>query len=335
MKTVFIALGFHLQNTKSSLFFIDILKQNIKDLYIVSENDAWYEIPRIKPENIIIWQAIFTPQEIDSWKAKTVTIIPMYDACPHTLDFWEKYKKYKVLCFSKKLYDFLFQNAFNVFYCKYYIKPYEGVDISKKNEYNVFYWERSNKINWNCVSKLLYNLRIKNIHYHYSTNIKQKNNNFPTEEEIRKFNIKFSDWFDTQDEYIEILKKSDIYIAPREHEGIGLSFIEAMSYGCMVIAYDQPTMNEYIKNNVNGILFTDKQEPILLSNEEIYDLRINSYNEVKSGWKQWCNSIPDIIEFIESPLINYSPKRKYLLYTYKRLRTLLRRIFYFFKNKSN
>lgn len=335
MKTVFIALGFHLQNTKSSLFFIDILKQNIKDLYIVSENDAWYEIPRIKPENIIIWQAIFTPEEIDSWKAKTVTIIPMYDACPHTLDFWGKYKKYKIFCFSKTLYNFLKGNDFNTFYCQYYIEPNKEIKINKKDSYNVFYWERSNKINRELVSKLLGNLSINNIHYHYSTNIKQKNNNFPTDEEIKKFNINFSDWFETQDEYIEILKKSDIYIAPREYEGIGLSFIEAMSYGCMVIAYDQPTMNEYIKNNVNGILFTDKQEPILLSNEGIYDLRINSYNEVKSGWKQWCNSIPDIIEFIESPLINYSPKRKYLLYTYKRLRTRIRKIFYFFKNKLN
>ena len=143
MKTVFIALGFHLQNTKSSLFFIDILKQNIKDLYIVSENDAWYEIPRIKPENIIIWQAIFTPEEIDSWKAKTVTIIPMYDACPHTLDFWGKYKKYKIFCFSKTLYNFLKGNDFNTFYCQYYIEPNKEIKINKKDSYNVFYWERS------------------------------------------------------------------------------------------------------------------------------------------------------------------------------------------------
>ena len=335
MKTAFIALDFHLKNTKSSLFFIDILKNYIKDLYVVSENDAWEEIPKIKPDNIIIWQAIFTPEEIDSWKVKTVTIIPMYDACPHTLDFWNKYKKYKVFCFSKTLYDLLKSNGFNTYYSQYYTEPLKDIQIQQKKEYNLFFWERSNKINWAVVSNLISNLNIKHIHYHYSTNIKDKNDIKPTEEEIKKYNIVFSDWFTSQDEYKKILKNSDIYIAPREHEGIGLSFIEAMGYGCLVLAYDYPTMNEYIKNNVNGILFTDKQEPILLSNEEIYDLRINSYNEVKSGWKQWCNSIPDIIEFIESPLINYSPKRKYLLYTYKRLRTLLRRIFYFFKNKLN
>lgn len=331
MKTAFIALGFHLKHTKSSLFFIDILKNYIKDLYVVSDNDAWEEIPKIKPDNIIIWQTIFPPEEIDSWKAKTITIIPMYDACPHTLDFWNKYKKYKVFCFSKTLYNLLKSNGFNTYYSQYYTEPINNIQIQQKKEYNLFFWERSNKINWAVVSKLISNLNIKHIHYHYSTNIKDKNDIKPTEEEIKKYNIVFSDWFTSQDEYKEILKNSDIYIAPREHEGIGLSFIEAMSHGCLVLAYDYPTMNEYVKNNENGILFSDNTESISLSDKELYNLRLNSYSKTKSGWTEWNNLIPDVIKFIESPLENYKPKRKYILYIYKRLRAKLRKVYHWGK----
>lgn len=334
MKTVFIALGFHLQNTKSSFFFIDILKKNIKDLYIVSENDAWYEIPKLKPENIIIWQAIFTPEEIDSWKAKTVTIIPMYDACPHTLDFWNKYKKYKIFCFSKTLYDLLKKNNFNTFYCQYYIEPFYNVKIKQKKSYKVFFWERSSFINWKLVSKLLKGINIENIHYHYSTNIKEKNVNSPTEEEINKYNIEFSDWFDTQDEYKEILKKTDIYIAPREQEGIGLSFIEAMSYGCLVIAFDHPTMNEYIKNEINGILFKDDKTSIDISDEIITKMRIKSYEDVTTGYDAWKKNIPNILDFINFVIPDYNPKRSYNIYIYKRLYAILRLIYHKFKDKK-
>ncbi len=84
MKTVFIALQFHLHKTRSSHFFISLLKKHIPDLTVVSCNDAWYEIPKIKPDTIVIWQYIYTPGEIDAFGAKNVVFVPMYDACPHT-----------------------------------------------------------------------------------------------------------------------------------------------------------------------------------------------------------------------------------------------------------
>ena len=255
----------------------------------------------------------------------------MYDACPHTLDFWGKYKKYKIFCFSKTLYNFLKGNDFNTYYSQYYTEPLKDIQIQQKKEYNLFFWERSNKINWAVVSNLISNLNIKHIHYHYSTNIKDKNDIKPTEEEIKKYNIVFSDWFTSQDEYKKILKNSDIYIAPREHEGIGLSFIEAMGYGCLVLAYDYPTMNEYVKNNETGILFSDNTEYISLSDKELYNLRLNSYSKAKSGWTEWNNLIPDVIKFIESPLENYKAKRKYSLYIYKRLRAKLRKVYHWGK----
>ena len=56
-------------------------------------------------------------------------------------------------------------------------------------------------------------------------------------------------------EYLEITREANIFIAPRTSEGVGLTFLEAMARGSCVIGYDAPTMNEYIRDGENGLLF--------------------------------------------------------------------------------
>lgn len=320
MKTVFLALNFHLKNTKSSSFFIDILKANIPNFSIVNVNNAWHDIPRIKPETIIIWQHVFSQKEIDSWQAKNIIFIPMYDACPHTEEFWNNYKNYKIFCFSKTLYDFLFERNFKVCYSQYYVKP-SVQKISNFNKFSVFYWERSKKINWQLVRSLLGNKKIDYFHYHYSTHITNKNNYQPSEEDIQAYNISFSDWFAHPAEYKTILEKTSLYIAPRESEGIGLSFIEALAQGCCVVAYNAPTMNEYINQGIDGYLFDENNINALdFSNKAVQKIRLTSLSRVEKGFKMWEESIPIIIDFIIEPLQNYTPKLNIFLYIYKRLR---------------
>jgi FkbM family methyltransferase len=45
-----------------------------------------------------------------------------------------------------------------------------------------------------------------------------------------------------------------IHLASRPLEGIGISFLEAIAAGSVVVAADMPTMSEYIENGVTGIL---------------------------------------------------------------------------------
>lgn len=55
-------------------------------------------------------------------------------------------------------------------------------------------------------------------------------------------------------EYLRYLSEVLLFIAPREREGIGLTFLEAMASGCVVIAPNLPTMNTYIEHGVTGFL---------------------------------------------------------------------------------
>lgn len=315
MKVVFVAMGFHLENTHSTHFLIDILKSIYPDLIIITDGEAWLKIPKIHPDKLFIFQVIFSPEEIDSWGAKEVTFFPMYDACPHTEEFWNKYKQYKIFSFSKTLYIFLSERDFNVCYSQYFIKPNP---VSKDFSFpSVFYWERSPKITWKTVKTLISDNSICNLHYHYSTNVRTKNEERPSSEDINHYNIAFSDWFTDHKEYESILNNTSIYIAPRDSEGIGMSFLEAMANGCVVIAYDAPTMNEYITDGVNGLLFSDKtQQKLDLSAERLKVLSEATIKTVQNGYNNWIESIPRIKDFFDSPMQNYNPHFHFGIWLY-------------------
>ena len=69
------------------------------------------------------------------------------------------------------------------------------------------------------------------------------------------FDVKKADEFLDRDVYLKRLSKCGIVIAPRRKEGIGMAFLEAMAMGKCVVANNDATMNEYIKDGETGILF--------------------------------------------------------------------------------
>jgi glycosyltransferase involved in cell wall biosynthesis len=78
------------------------------------------------------------------------------------------------------------------------------------------------------------------------------------------------------DQYLAILEKARVFVAPRRWEGIGLSSLEAMSRGIPVVGLASPTLNEYIENGVTGVLIKDK-----FSSLPDIDFNILSENLVK------------------------------------------------------
>lgn len=77
------------------------------------------------------------------------------------------------------------------------------------------------------------------------------------------FDIKKSDEFLERPEYMRRLAGCEIVIAPRRKEGIGMAFLEAMAMGRCVAGHDDATMNEYIVDGCNGVLFdADRPEAV-------------------------------------------------------------------------
>lgn len=327
-----IALAFHLTQTKSTDFLTDILKEYFDDFTVVNANDAWYEMPRIKPDTIIIFQKIYTPQEIDSFGAKNVVFIPMYDACPHTEAFWLQYKKYKVFCFSHTLYTFLQGIGVDSFYAQYYPTEISKSVPAKKND-SAFFWQRSTRITWDVIKTLSQNISFEYFHFHMAHNITTQYT-IPNHDDVQKYHITFSDWFDSQKEYINLVQSSSIFFAPRESEGIGHSFIQALCAGCCVVAPNLATMNEYITNGINGLLY-DIENPQALDFSYIEDIQKNAISIAFQKRLEWEQTIPAIIAFFKKPLPHYKSQKHFLLIIRKRLRAEIRHIYTYFFYKKN
>ena len=241
----FIDLEFH-KKTKSSDFFKDILRKEY-------EVDIFYEeFPKWDYDVYLYWQAKPSYFDLIKLKNKTIVFCPMYDDLPMIKILWKRFLSLnmKIICFSHKLYDFFNNLWFDCLYFQYFVPPLDyEVDYSKKK---CFFWYRWN-ITWDNIKTILWDQEVE-------LTIKNKPDPWykPLElskEDIKKYNITFqNEFFDTKEEYFKHLAKHSIFIAPRVKEWIWMSFLESMSIWQCVIAYNESTMNEYIKNWENWLL---------------------------------------------------------------------------------
>ena len=70
-------------------------------------------------------------------------------------------------------------------------------------------------------------------------------------------NIKFVGF---KDDISDELINNDVYILSTHYEGLPISIIEAMSYGLPILATNVGGNSEMLENNINGFLFTSKDE---------------------------------------------------------------------------
>jgi|GEM_PF-40378 len=316
-KIAFIGHSYH-KKTESSLFFLDYLKQSY-DVEII-----WDESWKGKPFSdlsfidesylgVVFWQTIPSYEILKGLKNDNLVFFPMYDGVPHDWEYWKNYQNLKVVNFSKALHNKLKGWGFESMYIQYFPESSEFIP-GKEDE--VFFWQRITNININTIKKIFKGEDLK-VHIHRAIDPEHKFIQ-PSEGDEKKFQITYSDWFESRDEMLEniggLIKQKGIYIAPREREGIGHSFLEAMAMGKAVVAVDNPTMNEYIEHGKTGYLFDLKKiKKIDLSNIE--QVQKNAYKFMQKGRKKWENDRHQIIDFfklgsvdgakyIEAPLIN-------------------------------
>lgn len=288
------------KKTNSSNFFA---KEFLKDYFVIDFffDESWKKgqkpdyssIDFEKYDTVILWQILPDDFVLNSIKNKNVIFIPMYDGVKDWgFKKWKKVKDFKILCFSKYLYDYLNGYNFDTEYIKYYTKPQEYCENCKKS---VFLWQRVSKINLNTVKKLVGNY-VDKIHIHKVADPTHKELSL-SKNDIEKYNITFTNWFDNQDEFLDVIKNSEIFIAPRFTEGIGMPLLEAMAMGKVIIANNAPTMNEYIQNGVNGYL-CDFRHPKKIDFSDIEQVKQNAYKSSVEGYENFLNNKKRVIDFI-------------------------------------
>lgn len=296
-KLVYIGHSYH-NKTKSTVFLIDYLKEFF-DVEVISD-ESWNGGPApdlsFIDENyigVIFFQLLPSKETIGNIKNDNIIYFPMYDQSGRAgLDYWYDCRSLKIINFSNTLHKKLKKWGFESMYVQYFPDLQEFIP-GKGGE--VFFWQRLTKLAVTTIIELLRKEKIK-IHIHKAIDPDQK---FiaPNKEDENKFQITYSDWFENREEMWNVIKKKGIYIAPREYEGIGMSFLEAMAMGKAVIAVNNPTMNEYIQHGKTGYLFDlDNPKEIDLSN--IKEVQKNTHQYMQEGYENWSRDRKKIIDFI-------------------------------------
>jgi len=288
--------------TKSSQFFLDIIKQdaNVECYYFDESNySALSQLYTQSFDLVICWQYDFCALSFIARGYATV-VVPMYDGSEgHAIQHWKLIKEARVLNFSYTLHNLCQRNGIDSLYAKYFPNPeiYEQVCF---DEYRAFLWQRRpNIFNWRTVNNIVLKDQSESLHIHDAPDDASLSGQVPTEREQEIYNIKVSNWFHDKDELDSAISACNIYFAPRMSEGIGMSFLEAMARGMLVIANDMPTHNEYMSNWVNGVLY-DMTNPVFVNLGRAEEIGKRARETCFEGYGNWVNQIDIIKDFVLS-----------------------------------
>ena len=299
-KIIYIGHSYH-NKTKSTEFLINYLKQSY-DVKVISD-ESW--LGKSAPDlsfidesylGVIFFQLLPPKEILSNIKNDNITYFPMYDQTGRCgFEYWNEYRNLKIINFSKTLHEKLFNWGFESMYVQYFPELKKFIPGNKDE---AFFWQRLTAVNINSIAKLFGKKDLK-LHIHKAIDPDQQ---FiaPSVEVEKRLHITYSDWFETREEMLDLIKQKGIYVAPREYEGIGLSFLEAMAMGKAVIAVNNPTMNEYITHGKNGYLF-DLKNPKEIDLSNIEQVQKNTYEFMKKGYEEWEKNKHRIIDFIKKP----------------------------------
>lgn len=325
-KILFIGHYYH-KSTGSSAFFQDLLRSEY-ELTLFSldpEGDSeWNVLAELCLDDydcVLLWQIDYLASYFLRRGVRTI-VCPMYDASG-ILDraHWQAMAGALIICFSLELHYKVQSAGVSSLYIRYFPEKPAFLAQSRSNDdhmagitssldenkdskgLRVFFWERlpDTALNLSSVIKILSGLPVSHLHVHQAADPGRKPSLMPAHDQ---YLISSSTWFESKDDYLRAIQDSDIYIAPRFSEGIGMGFLEAMNLGCCVVANDMTTHNEYISNWKNGILvdFVSPGEAVISATaESVRSMGHQAQTDAEAWRNSWISFYSEIaLKAIES-----------------------------------
>lgn len=233
----------------------------------------------------------------------------MYDGVKLEYFCWKQFSflPIKIIAFSKKIHSYCQKFNIDSIYAQYHENPdkLSFYKIPEKGNH-VFFWYRGN-IKFEDIKKIISHEQVDSFIYKSNPDPKFNKENI-SQEDIEKYKIKIIEkGYIPENEYYQMLSQTNIFIAPRKKEGIGMSFLKPTSMGHCIIANDDSTMNEYVTDKENGYLFNiNKSQKIDISDNKILSKKSKEKNIF--GFKQWQEDKKNIINFVLKE--NYKPATK-------------------------
>lgn len=299
---------FH-QRTRSMEFFVELLQER-------HEVDFYWGLPKNQCREIdlhairergydglVCWQVMLPPRELArAVPPRNVIMVPMWDMAHRFTDrAWRKYDGFRFVSFCGALHRRLESLRIRSWRVQYYPQPVPDPPAGEERP-RVFFWQRRDEITWDLLRILLQGNPTSEVVLHKAVD-PHGTYVAPTAKDRSTYSIRETDWFPSQQDYWNQLAGTDVFVAPRIREGIGLSFLEAMAMGKCVVAADAPTMNEYIEHGVTGLLFDpENPQPLDLSNHRAIGAAARA--SVEQGRGRWLQQARELaaLDFRRSPM---------------------------------
>jgi Glycosyl transferases group 1 len=264
---------------------------------------------KVEGYDVIIMFQVLLPVGSQNYRQMhpNVIFIPMLDQfgfwqgpLSNFSKFWELFQGSKVINFSYTLHGLVNALGIQSHRVRFY-QPTSTVDCSTKTGLHGFFWiRREDQISWNTIYKLISKTHFDSFHLHLASDPGTLKPNLPSKLDFEKYNITTSEWFKNKADLELVLDRVNVYFVPRMEEGIGQSFLEALSRGQCVVAPNNGTMNEYIIHGVNGLLYNAKN-PQALDFSNVTHLGRQGRLSVEMGRMIWEKSELDLVNFILTP----------------------------------
>ena len=299
MRICYIGHSFH-EKTKSTSFLIDYLRSiGQVDIYGSSpdeisnkDDELLRNISQSSYDLYVFFQTEYIAAKLVNILKGRIVLIPMYDGAHMRPDnFWLQFAMVQIISFSRQLHETFQRLNLNSKYFQYMKRPTLG-DF-ERTERSAFFWHRrpDTKLNINLVMQICLRLGISKIHIHNANDF-QVNFQNPRMLSIKypEIDIEISKWFEDPEDFLQVSSRPTFFFAPRITEGIGMSVLEAFSRGQVVISPNEPTMNEYIRNKVDGILY-DIEDISSIMKPSNRDIQLLSSAAIRKSWalyEDWC-----------------------------------------------
>lgn len=207
----------------------------------------------------IVFFQLPPPENIFGARDARIIWIPMWDqARGYNKKWWDHLpKNLKVISFSNEISCRARAVGLKTLDLKFAKPPNECEQADWSGRRTLFYWNRTGIVGEAFLRKLCKVLDVEELLFRRRIDPGQApRSDYELPQKLGKTIVKelIFDALDAHREYLFYLNQANIFIAPRISEGVGLSFIEALTRGVAVFAYNAPTMNEYIVHKINGYL---------------------------------------------------------------------------------
>lgn len=294
-RMLFVSLPEHTK-TGSAIFFTELLEKayqvtirNSKDFNDLSDNEY---------DRIVFWQRLPSQRYLNNIPASNIIYIPMYDeARNYNRQIIRTWAPFKIISFCRSMHEDLTSWGFNSKYVQYFPNPMVEAPLPVDTP-KAFFWRRESSYINEAIPDVVINtlLRGTGMKLHYHSEISGSSGGHACADMVASQ----SSWMANKEELMTLMRECSLYIAPRESEGIGMSFLDAMANGLAVVGANNPTMNEYITHGVNGYLF-DLMHPKKLDLCDLQRVRERSLETCSVGYEKWERDKWSLIDFIEAP----------------------------------